>query len=703
MKISRKLILAFSGIALLSALVGYVSIESSQKALQESIGRKSSVFAAKILEQIERRIYGRIEQLQAYALDTTFQKQLTESNRRFDEIQNVSEYIGKRDSQWMSAPKEALSPFMQEIIDNELSTEIREEMELKEFYKARYGYPVFAEVFVTNKYGANIAQTQRTSDYYQADEQWWQSAKTDGLCVDDIAFDESANVYSLDVGIRIDDEAGNFLGVLLAVVNIEEVINIVKEANKSSEHKTTGFKLLTQDARIIYSSEEYSILESLPKGFLNNLIQKQRHGHENYFIATGDKPGEGEELSAHAHSKGYKNYKGSGWMLVVEHETGEIFAPVVRLKNSLLIISLSITAFAAGLGLIISRSISKPLFKLTQAAEIMSQKDLDHRVDIKSRDEVGILASSFNHMADKLSESHRKLEEDVRQRTAELEDTLKDASYRASMAEVATDVLHNVKNVLNSINVAASIINESVSKSEVSNLQKVAEIIKEHDHDLGTFLTEDQKGKHIPAFLIELSKALADEQANTTDKLRSLTENVKHIKEIIGMQQSYARVSGAEVSISIKELVDNALSINRSGLERHGVELVCDFDDDIGIVNINSQKVLQILVNLIRNAKQAVEQNENDNKVLTVRTRKHGDDKIQIEVADNGEGILQDNLPKLFSHGFTTKEDGHGFGLHSSALAAKELGGSLTVRSDGEGKGAMFILELPFKQAKVLQ
>jgi signal transduction histidine kinase len=703
MKISRKLILAFTGIALLSALVGYISIESSRQALEESIGRESTAFAAKTLEQIERQIYGRIEQLEVYALDIASEEQLIESNKIFDEMENVQGYISKRDSEWMSTPKETLSPFMQEIIHNELSKEIREELELKGFYEAKYGYPVFAEVFVTNKYGVNAAQTQRTSDYYQADEEWWQNARRDGLYVADIAFDESANVYSVDVGIRIDDKAGNLSGVMKVVLNVEEAINVLKEVDKSAEQKSIGFKLLTKDGRIIYATEEHSFFQSVPEDFFGKLYEKEQRWHRGYCIAPDDKSRKKKEFFANAHSKGYRDFKSSGWILVVEHDAEEILAPVVKLRNILFVISLTITAFAIGLGLIISGSISKSIVKLIQAAEIMSRKDLNHRVEVKSRDEIGILASSFNHMADKLRESHQGLEEKVKRRTTELEDILKGASQRAGMAELATDVLHNVGNILNSINVAASVISESVSKSEVSSLQKIAEIIEEHNEDLGMFLTEDQQGKHIPTFLIELSKTLAEEQVSTTDKLRSLTENIGHIKEIIGTQQSYAKISGDEVSVSLEELVNSAININKTSLKRHRIELVCDFDDDIGIVNINKQKVLQILVNLVRNAKQAVARNENGNKVVTLRTRKHGDDKVRIEIADNGEGISEEHFSKLFKHGFTTKEDGHGFGLHGGALIAKELGGALTAHSDGVGRGAMFTLELPYKPVKVTQ
>jgi two-component system NtrC family sensor kinase len=155
------------------------------------------------------------------------------------------------------------------------------------------------------------------------------------------------------------------------------------------------------------------------------------------------------------------------------------------------------------------------------------------------------------------------------------------------------------------------------------------------------------------------------------------------------------------VSTSLAEIVENAIQINTAAMERHGIRLVCDFDD-LDPVIIDKQKILQILVNLISNAKYAMVKNEKNHKNLIIRTYEHDQDKIRIDVTDNGTGIPKKNLTKIFTHGFTTKKDGHGFGLHSSALAAMELGGSLTAHSNGEGKGATFTLELPFKPAKVL-
>ncbi|MFB0553893.1 MAG: PAS domain S-box protein [Phycisphaerae bacterium] len=282
------------------------------------------------------------------------------------------------------------------------------------------------------------------------------------------------------------------------------------------------------------------------------------------------------------------------------------------------------------------------------------------------------------------------------------QEKLIETAHRAGMAEVAADVLHNVGNVLNSINVSTTVIREKVTSSELANLEKVASIINEHTDDLGTFLTEDPQGKHIPVYLTEVSKCLTDEQTDIIDKLKVLTENVQHIKDIVGMQQDYTKVSGVEVQTSLSKLVEDAIQINSAGLERHGTRLIREFEE-LGDVEIDKQKALQILVNLINNAKYALSSSNREEKLLTIQIYKHCEDRFRIEVADNGVGISEDNLTKIFSYGFTTKKDGHGVGLHSSALAAKEMGGTLTVYSDGVGQGATFTLELPFKPVEVMK
>ncbi|MHC4389221.1 MAG: PAS domain S-box protein, partial [Planctomycetota bacterium] len=276
------------------------------------------------------------------------------------------------------------------------------------------------------------------------------------------------------------------------------------------------------------------------------------------------------------------------------------------------------------------------------------------------------------------------------------------ASHQAGMAEVAADVLHNVGNVLNSINVSTTLISEKVSASKAANLKKAADMIAEHIEDLGTFLSEDARGKHIPAYLTKVTRLLIDDQADIVELLLSLAANVEHIKQVIGMQQSYAKASGVEVPTDLAEVLENAIEINSAALDRHKVRLIRDLAK-LPQVNIDKQRVLQILVNLISNAKYALSKSGNQEKSITIRSYRSGEDRLRIEVIDNGVGLSKENLTKIFRHGFTTKSEGHGFGLHSGALAAKEIGGSLTAYSDGEERGAKFTLELPFRPVEVVK
>jgi PAS domain S-box-containing protein len=269
------------------------------------------------------------------------------------------------------------------------------------------------------------------------------------------------------------------------------------------------------------------------------------------------------------------------------------------------------------------------------------------------------------------------------------------ASRQAGMAEVATNVLHNVGNVLNSVNVSASIVSERIRKSKCAGLARVAALLSEHAPDLTTFLTGSQ-GRHLPVYLQELAAELIAERDVASEELAVLRGNVEHIKEIVAMQQSYARRSGVTDMVDIRTLVEDSLRMNEGAFSRHGVTLVRDFQD-VPQITVDKHKVLQILVNVIRNAKYACDESSSAKKRVTVRVRADNG-TLLVAVIDTGVGIPPQNLERIFSHGFTTRKDGHGFGLHSCALAAKELGGSLQGESAGPGQGATFTLTLPLTQ-----
>lgn len=279
-------------------------------------------------------------------------------------------------------------------------------------------------------------------------------------------------------------------------------------------------------------------------------------------------------------------------------------------------------------------------------------------------------------------------------RVAEAHKQLVTASRQAGMAEVATSVLHNVGNVLNSVNVSASVVADHLKRSRIDNLARAASLLREHAADLGEFLTGDPKGRQLPAYLDKLAELLADEQRLVLEELGSLTRNIEHIREIVAMQQNYATVVGVAEMVKVSDLVEDALRLNLGALARHGVEVAREYASQVPELNLDKHKALQILVNLIANAKAACAESGRTDKRLVVRVAQ-GNGHVGISVRDNGVGIPPENLTRIFNHGFTTRKGGHGFGLHSGALAARELGGALRAFSDGPGQGATFTLELP--------
>ena len=272
------------------------------------------------------------------------------------------------------------------------------------------------------------------------------------------------------------------------------------------------------------------------------------------------------------------------------------------------------------------------------------------------------------------------------------------ASRQAGMAEVASNVLHNVGNVLNSVNVSANLLDERMRSPKASGLARVVEMLEQQGDQLGAFIATDERGKRLPAYLAQLSSQLQADREGALRELASLVKSIEHIKDIVRMQQSYATHGSVLEVVAVPDLVNDSVRLNEEAFSRHGVTLACEFKE-VPAITVDKHRVLQILVNLIRNAKYACEDSGRSDKRIMIRVTPCARG-VAIEVVDNGVGIPPENMTRIFSHGFTTRIGGHGFGLHSAALAAQELKGSLGVTSDGAGCGATFRLELPLTPAK---
>jgi len=301
-----------------------------------------------------------------------------------------------------------------------------------------------------------------------------------------------------------------------------------------------------------------------------------------------------------------------------------------------------------------------------------------------------------------LEHSHQTVEEKVIQRTQQLKEVQQElvkTARSAGMAEIATSVLHNVGNVLNSVNISVTMAITKVQESPVPNLALVVNAFDQHKSDLGHYLTTDQQGQQIPGYLATVSEVMREEQTALLGEMASLAKHVDHIKQIVSMQQQHAKHSDQLETVTLDELLDDAIQVAVI-MQSSRIEIVRDFAP-LPRITTNKHAVLQIFINLLNNAKHALLKSERDDKRLIIRTTRaaaDGRDEVRIQITDNGVGIDPANLVRIFTHGFTTKKEGHGFGLHSSANAAKQLRGSLTASSDGPGAGATFTLNLPLNQ-----
>ena len=316
---------------------------------------------------------------------------------------------------------------------------------------------------------------------------------------------------------------------------------------------------------------------------------------------------------------------------------------------------------------------------------------------------LSLMGGLYHLKVQNIRERTRVLEEEVSERTNHLEETLEklknsqnevvEKAHKAGMADIATGVLHNVGNILNSVNTSSTLINEKIKDSKVNNFVQANGVLREHIDDLERFVTENPKGKTLMEYYLRLEEPLQKEQMEIISLSNRLTEKINLINEVIAAQQNYAGAGLQMENASLSDMIDNALTLQAGSIERHSLDVTKKFNatDE---VTVHRSKMIHVLVNIIKNAKESMESNHPENKKLLIETWQDGG-SIHLSVTDNGMGIKRENLDKIFTHAFTTKKSGHGFGLHSCANYMTEMGGRIEVDSDGEGKGATFTLTFP--------
>ena len=505
MRIRNRILLGFMLLGLVIGIAGYISFSISRGALEKTIGNQSVELARTTMDHVLDTIQQRMDDIRRHTPDISGHEILVQSNLAFDQMEDVNGMIQSTEADWQA---EEPSRYVQDITGNTLSQYLREQVECDDYFLGVYGHKVFGECFVTNKYGINVAQTRKTTDYYQADEVWWQKAKEEGTYVGQIQYDKSAGLYEVDLSVRLDDTEGRFVGVMKAVLNIQELIEAVETLKARSQYITTRFRLVSNYV-VMYDTQDRTLLTGDLEPLLLNAIMKNNE-QSGYMEAVNNS---GMETLLAFYRIGHSDSSvGPDIMMIIDHEKDEVLQPIAKLEFELVCVTVFLFFVSAFCAWIVAVDISKPLVALKQMALEISKGNLNIRSNVKALGEVGQLAETFDRMTEDLKKTLGHLENEIAVRRR-AEDALENKNREL------TDTLRRVKHAKKQLEEFAHIAAHDI-KSPVRAIGTLTDWIMDNHqcHMGGEIKTYLDQLKHKAKHLNDLSDSIIQYCEITTDK-----------------------------------------------------------------------------------------------------------------------------------------------------------------------------------------
>ena len=613
MKIAHVVLISMIVLFVIFGIHGYVTFDLNLKELKTSIELKNEAQANSIMQNLDKYIKNRMDDINSISKTTEIQQIIKMSNEKF---QGASLSFADNNSQKISFTS-----------DSDISNLSNDFTNLVDFYKQEYQYDISKQLYVTNQYGSLLTLQGHTSNMTYSNEEWWQYAKNNGIFFGKIQLDVNSNTYYVPIALKITDDEGNFIGVIQVLLSIDTVLHdfegdaaILKDASKKL--------LLIDDAgRIIYSDGIKYDPKLKPVEFYD-----QVNADNGFFEST--RQNQDPLLVAYSKSIGYGIFVGSDWSVLVEQSQSSISSEFVNARDSILLISAIGMIGSVIVGIFVSVSIAKPLLSLSQMAKRLSEGDFTVRARKSPLYEIGMIDQSFNNMA----ESLKKLVE-TEIKLAEAHVQIKNERLSA-IGELAASLAHNLKNPLGTIRSSADILKREYKGSD----------------------------KEILDVTFRMNRAIDRMTHQIDDVLNFVRTTPLNLEEtsLSTMLNSVVKSSSIPTHIKIE-------------LPKNDFKITCD-----------TRKLEVVFSNLILNAVEAIGNKKDGTIVITT---KEDPKYLLIEIQDNGLGISDDLLPRLFEPLVTSKLQGTGLGLSSCKNIIEQHGGTITVRNNP----TTFTITLPRK------
>ncbi len=474
MRISTKLYSSFLLVVAFTAALGfYISYENGNT-LKEFEGKVAALQAEKIIKRFGQSIHGKIMEVGAATKRSFLRSKVAESNKQFAQMQDIDAHFVKMEKSWGNSIHLAEFSLQQKVRTNVLSNELRDEFIT--LYESMRGFRVLSNIFVTNKYGAVIAQTDQENIFNHSKEKWWQETKKREMYVGMIEYNNVTESYGIPAAFSIVDDTGDFLGVLKTVIDIKAMIRTVELA--SLKYETSEITLLTPEGRIIYRTKPYRFMEDFSSWQFFDRLQ----GNENYFV--GASKGDKDKLFSFSRAKGYQQYPGYGWVMILEKDLDEVMEPAYSLRKKTMIAVAFLIFLGTVITLVISGNFSQSLKKLNEGTARIGKGDLGYILETDAKDEIGDLTRSLDIMRRNLQLTQGKLV---------LQEKL------AAIGKLSGSVAHDIRNPLgaisNSIFYLKLISNDQTDSKvmkHISLMERQVERVSEIINDLMEFSRENE-------------------------------------------------------------------------------------------------------------------------------------------------------------------------------------------------------------------